>query len=35
MKKLEGILFRVKPNKLDQWKDWCKKLDTEFREEAT
>lgn len=27
-------IFRIKENKIGQWKDWCTKLQTEYKEEA-
>ena len=29
-----ATLFKVKPKKLEIWKDWCKQLQNEYNEEA-
>lgn len=31
---LQGNIFKIREGKLDQWKNWCHKINTELRNEA-
>lgn len=31
---MKGNLFKIRPGKLEKWKDWCYELENNLREEA-